>query len=268
MATGDSWAALRRKLVSDLFAARRGQARGQLIDFEVGTQGDLQRRLPRAQHRVAQLRRQRIDRAAFDAGAGDHGVAAHRVRPERQRDALERLALEAVAEDIGPGDVKPQLAGRSAMTSTPWTVRISTQPPSDPAAASLRRQARGRSRRVDGASPSACSKAGRRYRPSRSSRWRNANSTPAGVEPSQPGAQQRRGLERFRKHAPACRQRSADPAPRSSADDVRRERLDRGCRLRRVAVARQEWRHGSLWVRFRPPRPAIRNLRPADGIAS
>ena len=25
---------------------------------------------------------------------------------------------------------------------------------------------------------------------------------------------------------------------------------------------------GSLWVRLSPPRPAIRNLRPADGIAS
>ena len=116
-------------------------------DFEIGPQGDMQRRLPRCSDRLAQLGRQRIDRAALDAGAGDDGFAADGVRTERQRDALERLALEAVAEDIGPGDGeaaigRPQRRYLHAFRGEQFrpTRRRSR------AAASLRRRAPARSR--------------------------------------------------------------------------------------------------------------------------
>ena len=59
------------------------------------------------------------------------------------------------------------------------------------------------------------------------------------------------------------------PALRSSRATLAAGTLDRSFQMRhRLAVAREECGNGSLWVRLSPPRPAIRNLRPADGIAS
>src|SRR5204863_9143355 len=62
------------------------------------------------------------------------------------------------------------------------------------------------------------------------------------IEPPQPGAQQRRGLERFRKHAPTRtdkRRLSQSLAPR--AQRIGRKRLDGRCKpRRRLAISGQE----------------------------
>ena len=68
---------------------------------------------------------------------------------------------------------------------------------------------------------------------------------------------------------PLDRRRSADRAPRTRrarrrAETPRWRRERRG----RRAIARKNGSSGSLCVRLSPPRPAIRNLRPADGMRS
>ena len=104
MPTGERCAALRSQLENDCLPRGADSRAIRSLHFEIGPQGDVQRRLPRTRDRLAQLGRQRIDRAALDARPRDDGFAAHGVRAERQRDALERLALEAVAKNVGPGD--------------------------------------------------------------------------------------------------------------------------------------------------------------------
>ena len=168
--------------------------------------------------------------------------------------------------------VKPQLAGRSGDIVTPLAASVSTHAPSDPSRGQL-------------APPSASTVALRidDARSVRRFKQQAALLVPAGpavaqrelhahrIEPPQPCAQQRRGLERFGKHPAAGADEGRLPqrlAP--CAQRVRRKRLDRGARA--AASPRRSARgtagSASLCVRLSPPRPAIRNLRPADGIAS
>ena len=202
----------------------------------------------------------------------DHGFAAHAARAKRQRNALERMAFEAVAKDVRPGDGEPAIGGperryRHALRGQHFHPRpVGSEP--RPACAAERQHGRAR---IDGALSVGRLK---QQRPSSSQpvqRWRSVNCTPMAIEPPQPRAQQRRGLERFRETPGRwSRRRSAAPAPRSMR--AKRPAETPRSRPRAAASPRRSGRgtagSASLWVRLSPPRPAIRNLRPADGIAS
>ena len=195
------------------------------------------------------------------------------VRAKRQRDALERLALKAVAKDVGPGDGEAAIGRlqrryRHALGGErfhPCAVGAEPRP-----ACAAERQHGGA--RIDRARCHPASRNDRRRRSSQPvQRWRSANCTPA--------ASSRRSHARSSGEAlNACgNTRPLEPtkvgcpsASLHSRKRIRRKRLDRGARdaasLRRSA--RETAGSASLCVRLSPPRPAIRNLRPADGIAS
>ncbi len=139
---------LAQKVRQRLLAAHARESRRQRSRVEVGPQRDHQRCLPQPKHRLAQLRRQRIDGAALDTAARDRGFAAHRMRTDCQRHALERLSLETIAEDVGPCDREAGI-GRPQRRDGNAFGRKEARPRSHPsrAAASLHRQARVRSRR-------------------------------------------------------------------------------------------------------------------------
>ena len=173
-------------------------------------------------------------------------LAAHRLPAERQLDPLQRLALEAFAKHVGPvGDEaavrRPQRRdGDAGLRQNIDPAAIGAEP--RPARAAERQHHGIGMERVT--RPSGVSNR-TSPRSSQPIQWcRSLNSTPRVAEPPQPGAQQRRGLERFRKHAAArSDERVLAQALAPGAHGGRRKRLDRGAQMRhRRAVAREEAR--------------------------
>ena len=272
IATGERLAALRRKFDRDClpfgaesFAVSSSMSRS-------GRSATCSVACPDVQDRLAQLGRQRIDRAAFDAGAGDDGFAAHGVRTECQRHALERLALEAIAENVRPGDGeagigRPQRRYLHAFGGESFDPRaIGAQPRPACAAERQHRRAASRRRAVHPAFENADGPA----RPSRSSDDAAPISRPSQSSRRSHARSKGEALKAFGNTRPLEPTKVSCPsASLQSRKALRRERFDGGFQMRhRLAVARKECGNGSLCVRLSPPRPAIRNLRPADGIAS
>ena len=214
---------------------------------------------------------QRIDRAAFETRLGDDRLAAHDVIAERQGDALQRLA-GMTFEMIRPGDQKPQLDGLSGAIATPACVSAS-----GPSAVGAKpRPARTAERQHGRVSVD-------RDRAVRRRKRQAPRLVPSGpVMPQrkphagrvEPRSHARNSGEAFmatRKHPPARSDEgrlSELCAPR--AQRIRRKRLDGGaqCVLGRSVARAGTASSCSLCVRLSPPRPAIRSLRPADGMRS
>ena len=100
-------------------ALRRGRLPAQMVQTRDPAAARGQRRLP-SRDCIAQHGRERVDRAAFEAGSGDDELAANAWRTERQRPPL-TAGPRSGREDIGPGQVKPELAGGSGETLRPST---------------------------------------------------------------------------------------------------------------------------------------------------
>ena len=168
--------------------------------------------------------------------------------------------------------VKPEFAGRSGDICTPLPARdLRPKRRRSPAAASLRRRAPARLRALSTtcAVPPAFENEGAPARPSRSQRWRMSMRTPATrsrcSQARSKGAAsmavgRTRPLEPTKVSCPGRRSSRATPA----AKTLRWRRQMRRASPKRATKAA----NGSASVRLSPPRPASRNLRPADGIAS
>ena len=139
--------------------------------------------------------------------------------------------------------MKPQLAGRSGVTSIPALARTSTQRPSEPSRGQL---APPSASTVASAcaltSPSGCAEEQGAIVIPADPLMARPERDPQSIEAPQPRAQQRRALERFGKHPPA----GADEGRLAQAFAPRaqrrwRERLDRGPQVRHGGtVAREE----------------------------
>ena len=187
---------------------------------------------------------------------------------KRKRNAFQRLAFEAIAKDIGPGDGKPAIGRpqrryRHALRGErfhPSAIR----PEPRPARAAERQHGR---IGIDGARA-----VGRQKRqmssvvpagPAMTQRELHADR----IQPPQPRAQQRRGLEGFRENPAAgadkgrLPQRFAPVAQAHPAETPRSRASDAASRCR---SAREIAGNASLCVRLSPPRPASRNLRPTE----
>ena len=195
-------------------------------------------------------------------------------RADRQRHRLQGMAGVAAAKMLAPADVEAAVRGSQrrdvdaalAQRLDPGAVRSELRPArpaerQDPGiAAPPRHRPAGRVRRSErGSSPQPVQ------------RWRACTRTPGFAQAVQPGAQQRRGLHVDREDAVrCCRRRSARPGPRPRPAPPRGRMLR--ARLRPLPGApgsgRAKAASGSPWVRLSPPRPASRNLRPTEGIAS
>ena len=191
------------------------------------------------------------------------GFAAHACAAERQRDALQRLALKTVAKDVGPGDGeaaigRPQRRYRHALRGERLRP-CAIGPEPRPACAAERQHGRagfdralavGRLKRQTAVVVPAG--------PAVAQRELHAH----GIQPPQPRPQQRRGLERFRKHPAAGADEGRLPqrfAP--FAQGIRRKCLDRGREMRhRFAVAREKCRQRFAVGQIEPAAPGHQEL--------
>ena len=168
------------------------------------------------------------------------------------------------------GTANPQLAGCSGSTSTPAAFSAWTQPPSEPSCGQLAPPSASTVASACMAlGPSGVSNPRALSGSQPRQRWRSAEPHPVGIEPAQPGAQQRRGLERGRKDAPAGADEGLDAeirAPRSKgtrAKDVER-RLDMG---RRHAVAGAKRRRVLVMCEVQPAASCQQELAARRGHA-
>ena len=167
---------------------------------------------------------------------------------------------------------KPQLDGCSGARSTPRACSQGHQAPSEP-------------RRGQLAPPSASTVALRRHgqRALRRIEAQGAGLVPAQptvphvqphalpAQPVQPGAQQGRGLHVGGEHATRAADEGGDaqarrPGPHGLGAELAQQRRQHRPRAPHNALTKAS--KGSPCVRFSPPTPASRNLRPTDGMAS
>jgi hypothetical protein len=187
---------LAQKVRERLLAARRPEAPLQRRGHDVGTQIDANHRFAMRRNGRAQRRRQRVDAAALEPAAGDDRLAPDRAAIKGQLDALERLAFEAGRENIRPAGHERAIGGQERRHLDPgFGHRV------DPAAIGAESRPAGAAQRQHG-----------RIRTNRHPPWRTDEDQGAlilpsdpevarlefdarSVEPPEPGAQQRRGLE-------------------------------------------------------------------------
>ena len=169
---------------------------------------------------------------------------AHRLPAKRQFDPLQRLALEAFAKHVGPvGDEaairRPQRRdGDAGLCQNIGPAAVRTEP--RPACAAERQDhGIGMERAI---APFGRIEQDIAMLVPADPMVPQLEFDAAVAEPPQPGAQQRRSLERFREHAAArSDERVLAQALAPGANRSRRERLDRGAQMRhRRAVAREE----------------------------
>ena len=274
ISSGDSPAALRRKVEVDW--PLRGTARRLTRDWRVisGRRSTLQGRLAVPLDGIAQGRRQRIDGAAFEPIRRHHRLAPHRDAAEGQRDALERLALEPGAQQVGPGHLHAHIGGpqpRDRRRRAPREAAPRRRRSRD--AASSRRRAPGRPHRArsrDGLAVSVRRKCRSPASSQPCQRCRRAKATPSDSSRRSHARSSGEALKALGKTRPLEPTKVSWPRPslqRRSAAGGKASMAGRRCGSaspkRSTNCARS-----SLWVRLRPPRPAMSSLRPTDGIRS
>ena len=269
MATGRQAAGLAQMVGHAVLAARPAEAFGQGRDsVRSGRRSSDQDGRAVAGDGLAQGRRQGVDGAALEAVAGQHRLAAHRLVAEGQGDGLQRLAGEPLDRMSVQATSKPTLAGRRGATATPSASSAGTQAPSEPSRGQLA-PPRARTRRVGGFDPFAVGRLERQRPvapagPARAGAELDAEPVQpaparpaAGARPSWPGGRPGRWSRR--------RSAGPDPRPRRSGRPARRRRASARPGRRASRSAPRKASCGSEWVRFSPPRPAIRSLRADRG---
>ena len=166
---------------------------------------------------------------------------------------------------------KPQLDGRSGAIATPACVKapdpFAVRAELRPARAAERQHGRIGSIAT---APSGASNASRPASSHPIQRCRRVKCTPRASSRRSHARNSGDAFIALRKH-PSARADEGRLTERLAPgpQGVGRKRLDGGAQVAaRLAIAREERSSGSLCVRLSPPRPAIRNLRPADAMRS
>ena len=161
-----------------------------------------------------------------------------------KHNAFQRLAFEPLAEDVRPGNEEPAIGGLQRRNGDalvrqqrrPCPIRAEPRP-----ARAAQRQQRGV--RPDRPLALGCCKTQGAVRVPSGPIVTQGEAHAPRIQPTQPSPQQRRGLERLRKHPPARADKSRLPksfAPRPQS--LRRKRLDRRAQARlRGTIARQKY---------------------------
>ena len=185
---------------------------------QVRPQRDVQHRFARRRDGFAQRRRQRVDGAAFEPLPGDD---APRRAPTVRRTTARSASAAGPRSGRGTRRTRRRRsrswpAAAAQRRCRPCAERRPSRRRSRAAASSRRRAPAPWRRRARSRARPACRTAASPRSSQPIQRWRSLKSHARAVEPPQPGAQQRRGLERLRKHAAArCRRTCPGRAPRT-----------------------------------------------------
>ena len=166
--------------------------------------------------------------------------------------------------------VKPELAGLNGDIATPLAASVSTHAPFDPSRGQLAPPSASTVARAPTTRrPSGVwnSKWPSSFQPVQ--RWRSANCTPMASSRRNHARRSGDALNAAGKTRPLEPMKVGCPnASLHSCNSAGGKLPSQPQAALCVAIARQKSGKASLCVRLSPPRPAIRNLRPADGIAS